>query len=116
MVDTLLARRRVSPHSTESTSLTSKRKMATPSDQNGMHVKFPSLDVTVVERIDTAGSSLFYTAEEIARDHVSGTSRRKFHIKATVATTQEQARRAAAEVQALRRIPEHLNILKLIDS
>jgi serine/threonine protein kinase len=94
--------------------------MATPSDENGMlmrDVKFPCLDVTVVERIDTVGSSLSYTAEEKARDHVStSTSRRKFRIKVTVATTQEQARRAAAEVLTLRRIPEHLNILKLIDS
>jgi serine/threonine protein kinase len=79
-------------------------------------LEFPSLDVTVVERIDTSGSFLFYVAEEKARNNVSGTSRRKFRIKATVATTQEQARRASAEVRVLRRIPEHINILKLIDS
>lgn len=78
-------------------------------------VEFPRHNVSVVEqRIEGVGSSLFYVAEEKPqRKSFSGSS---FLIKVSVASTQEQARRAAAEVRALRRVRDHPTILEMIDS
>ena len=78
-------------------------------------VEFPRHNVSIVEqKIKAFGSSLFYVAEEKSQGHsFSGSS---FLIKVSVAKTQEQARRAAAEIQALYRVQEHPSILKVIDS
>lgn len=79
------------------------------------NVEFPRHNVSIVEqRIKDVGSSLFYVAEEKPQRKSFSVS--SFLIKVSVAKTQEQARRAAAEVQALYRVREHPSILQVIDS
>lgn len=81
-------------------------------------LEFPTHDVTVVRRIDTIGQSSFYEAKESPNSpkNSSDGNTRNFLMKATVAATREQARRAEAEVRMLRRLPEHRNMLRLLDS
>ena len=81
-------------------------------------LEFPSHTVTIVEqRSETVGQSVFYVAEENQRKkRVGSATERNFLIKATIATTYEEAKRAVAEAQALRHLPVHHNILKMIDS
>lgn len=82
-------------------------------------LEFPQHDVTVVGRQACIGASSFYEAKPNSESSKSGTSvsrDRNFLMKATVASTREQARRAEAEVRILRRLPKHRNILQLVDS
>lgn len=75
-------------------------------------LEFPQHDVTVVRRKECTGPSCFYEAQP----NPSSVGDRNFLMKATCVATREQARRAEAEVRTLRRLPDHRNVLKLIDS
>ena len=85
-----------------------------------MTLNFPRHNVTVVRRKECIGACSFYEAKNNSAPPKNGGSGshdrhpRNLLMKATVAATREQARRAEAEV--LRRLPEHRNILEMIDS
>ena len=103
------------------TMLSDKEKTTMPSDKSVVHkreLKFPSLNVTLTDqRIETVGSSFYYVAEgKPPKKCVSSASKQTFRIKATVTTTREEAGRAMAEIRVLCRLPEHPNILTMIDS
>jgi len=83
-------------------------------------LEFPQHDVTVVKRKECIGSSSFYEVKDNSanstNDGIPPSRDRNFLMKATVAATREQARRAEAEVRMLRRLPEHRNIMQFLDS
>ena len=82
-------------------------------------LEFPQHDVTVVRRKECTGASSFYEAKpnpSSSKQMDSTVRGRNFLMKATCVATREQARRAEAEVRTLRRLPDHRNVLKLVDS
>lgn len=79
---------------------------------------FPRYSVTITHRLDDAGSSLFFGAEEQWPEERASvlSSKKSFLIKATVAETEEEARRIKSEIRVLRSLAEHHNILRMIDA
>lgn len=79
---------------------------------------FPRYSVTITHRLDDVGSSLFFEAEDQSPEERASvsSSKKTFLIKATVAETEEQARRVKSEIRVLRSLPEHHNILRMIDT
>lgn len=89
---------------------------------NAEEVQVGNHRLRILGKLGEGGYSFVYLAEEILPDttHVQGTQRapvpRRFALKKILAGEKEQLALAHRELEAMKRLPKHPNLLPLIES